>query len=117
LEELPPIQHTYLAALAQDEPTIAAASTLVHAFTIMLRGRHGDELDAWITAATEGPVAELRSFARGLEKDKAAVQAGLTEEWSQGQVEGQIHRLKFLKRSMSGRASFPVLRQRVLRRV
>ena len=73
-------------------------------------------MDDWIKRAKESGIAELRSFAKGLLKDYDAVLAGLTLPWSQGQTEGQIQRLKFLKRQMYGRASFPVLRQRVLRR-
>ena len=82
----------------------------------MLRTRQGAHLDDWIKRAKESGIPELRSFAKGLLKDYDAVLAGLTLPWSQGQTEGQIQRLKFLKRQMYGRASFPVLRQRVLRR-
>jgi hypothetical protein len=85
-------------------------------FCQMLRSRQGARLDDWIQQAKESGIAELRSFAKSLLKDYDAVKAGLTLEWSQGQTEGQIHRLKFLKRQMYGRASFPVLRQHVLRR-
>ena len=86
------------------------------AFCQMLRTRQGEHLDDWIKRAKESGIPELRSFAKGLLKDYDAVKAGLTLEWSQGQTEGQIQRLKVLKRQMFGRASFPVLRQRVLRR-
>lgn len=54
------------------------------------------------------------SFARSLRRDYEAVRATLSYEWSQGQVEGQITRLKLLKRQMYGRASFDLLKQRVL---
>ncbi len=56
----------------------------------------------------------MRRFAKGLEKDLSAVHAGLTESWSNGPVEGFIHKLKLIKRSMYGRASFGLLRSRVL---
>jgi transposase len=55
-------------------------------------------LDAWITQAKNSDISELRAFAKGLQKDYEAVKAGLRVEWSTGQVEGQIHRLKRLKR-------------------
>jgi len=58
--------------------------------------------------------ADLRRFAAGLLLDKAAVQAGLTLEWSSGQTEGQINRLKTVKRQMYRRAGFALLRQRML---
>ncbi len=57
----------------------------------------------------------MRHFAKGLRKDLSAVRAGLTERWSNGPVEGFIHKLKLIKRSMYGRASFALLRRRVLR--
>jgi transposase len=59
-------------------------------------------------------VPELRQFAAGIQRDKAAVQAGLSLPYSTGPVEGHINRLKLIKRSMYGRAEFDLLRQRVL---
>ncbi len=56
----------------------------------------------------------MRSFARGIRKDLAAVSAGIGGPWSNGQLEGQINRLKMLKRQMFGRAGFDLLRARVL---
>jgi transposase len=56
----------------------------------------------------------MRRFAKELKKDLATVRAGLTESWSNGPVEGFIHKLKLIKRSMYGRASFALLRSRVL---
>ena len=61
-----------------------------------------------------GSIDALAQFARGLQADLAAVTAGLTLEWSNGVTEGQIHRLKLVKRQGYGRASFPLLRQRLL---
>ncbi|HEU5384044.1 MAG TPA: transposase [Ktedonobacteraceae bacterium] len=60
-------------------------------------------------------IPELSRFANGLERDKAAVLAGLTLVHSNGQVEGQVTRMKLIKRMMFGRAGFVLLRQRVLR--
>ncbi len=58
---------------------------------------------------------ELHGFTKGLKKDEAAVRAALRLEWSNGQVEGQVNRLKTIKRQMFGRAKFDLLRQRVLK--
>jgi transposase len=58
--------------------------------------------------------SQLSSFAAGLRRDWAAVKAAFSSPWSQGQVEGQINRLKMLKRQMYGRASFALLRSRTL---
>ncbi len=81
----------------------------------MLRTRQGEGLADWLAEADASAVAELRAFAAGLRADEAAVQAGLTEPWSTGPVEGQITRLKRIKRQGYGRAGFALLRQRVLR--
>jgi transposase len=59
-------------------------------------------------------IPDLRRFAAGLRLDLAAGQAGLIEEWSNGQTEGHINRLTTLKRQMDGRAQFDLLRQRFL---
>ncbi len=59
-------------------------------------------------------IPEMKSFVNGVERDKEAVATALTYEWSQGQVEGQINRLKLIKKQMYGRANFDLLRQRVL---
>jgi transposase len=56
----------------------------------------------------------METFAAGLEQDGAAIRAALTTSWSSGQAEGQITRLKMLKRQTYGRAHFDLLRQRVL---
>ena len=72
------------------------------------------ELDAWLTDARASGIGAVETFAAGLEQDGAAVRAALTEPWSSGQAEGQINRLKMLKRQSYGRASFDLLRRRVL---
>jgi transposase len=115
-EERRPKEVASLARLRQADPAIEQTYHVTAAFCQMLRTRQGEPLDDWIKRAKESGIPELRSFAKGLLKDYDAVKAGLTLSWSQGQTEGQVHRLKFLKRQMYGRASFPVLRQRVLRR-
>lgn len=56
----------------------------------------------------------MRRYAAGLKKDIDAVRAGLTERWSNGPVEGFVHKLKLLKRQGYGRANFDLLRSRTL---
>jgi len=80
----------------------------------MLREREGERLDTWLAEAASCEVAAMQRFAVGLSDDYAAVQAGLTLPYSNGQLEGQVNRLKAIKRQMYGRASFALLRQRVL---
>jgi transposase len=71
-------------------------------------------LEAWLAAARMSGVRAIESFAAGLEQDGTAIRAALTTPWSSGQAEGQITRLKMLKRQTYGRAHFDLLRQRVL---
>lgn len=92
-------------------PELGALHTAARGFRLLFDAHDGDGLDAWLRDAAHGPLA---SFARGLRRDVAAVQAAITEPWSQGQVEGQVHRLKLVKRTMYGRAGFALLRRRVL---
>ena len=87
---------------------------MIHTFLRMVRERRGDALEAWMAEATHSGIAELARFARGLQDDLSAITAGLTLEWSNGVTEGQIHRLKLLKRQGDGRAGFTLLRQRIL---
>ena len=108
-------QQNYLTQLCEADPQIAQASALITEFTTMLRERTGDHLDTWLQKVEEQEVSELKSFALGLKRDYDAVKAGLTLSWSQGPVEGHVHRLKLLKRQAYGRASFEMLRKRVLR--
>jgi transposase len=107
-------QKAYLARLCQADQEIAQTYELIQDFTTMLRERQGEQLDSWLSVVKEQGVAELQSFAQGLERDYDAVKAGLTLEWSQGAVEGHVHRLKLIKRQAYGRAGFDHLRKRVL---
>ena len=84
-------------------------------FLVMLRHREGERLPAWSERAAGGGVDELARFAAKLKEDLAAVQAGLTLRHSNGQTEGQVTRLKLVKRQGDGRAKVDLLRKRVLR--
>jgi transposase len=109
-------QKKYLTQLCEGDQEIREANELILEFTTMLRERKGERFDAWLEKVEQQGISELRSFAQSLKKDYDAVKAGLTVEWSQGQVEGQVHRLKLIKRQMYGRGSFKILRKRVLQR-
>ncbi|SEP51280.1 Transposase, partial [Methylobacterium sp. ap11] len=90
---------------------LVEARSLVSAFQAMVRERRHADLDGWIERAA---ASLLGSFAAGLVKDKAAVAAALTEPWSNGQTEGQITRLKLVKRQMFGRANLDLLEARLV---
>jgi transposase len=103
-----------LTAIRESKEELERAYQLIQAFRAMVRERQGDRLDAWLASVAESRLAELQTFALGIERDKAAVQAGLTLPYSNGLLEGHTNRLKLIKRSMYGRAKFDLLRQRVL---
>src|SRR5215510_9043925 len=105
---------TYLDELCQVDTHIARAYTLSQDFFTLVRERQGEALEAWMAEAIDSGVAVLVRFARGLQDDLRAIIAGLTLEWSNGVTEGQIHRLKLLKRQSYGRAGMALLRQRIL---
>jgi transposase len=71
-------------------------------------------LEGWLKDARKSGVAAVTTFAAGLQQDGAAVKAALTTPWSSGQTEGQVGKLKLLKRQTFGRSSFDLLRRRVL---
>jgi transposase len=113
-DQLAEEDRAYLRRLCDHEPTIALAYEMAQEFADMARKRTGQRFDAWLTGATTSGITELDRFARGLTDDRAAVEAGLMLEWSNGQTEGQVNKLKLLKRSMYGRANFDLLRLRLL---
>ncbi|MGH7869538.1 MAG: transposase [Candidatus Dormibacteraceae bacterium] len=87
---------------------------LVQTFALMLRKRQGERLETWLEQVRTSQIPELLRFAKGIERDQGAVQAALTLPYSNGVVEGHVHRLKLIKRQGYGRAAFPLLRRRVL---
>jgi hypothetical protein len=95
-------------------PAVQTAYTLGLEFLRMVRQRDGESLDAWLQQAHASAIPEVQRFAVGLERDGAAVRAALTLPHNNGQVEGQVNRLKLIKRLAYGRAKFDLLRQRVL---
>jgi transposase len=100
--------------LLQAEPELKAVVTLAQDFAALLRERRAEDLDAWLTAARESGLRALRSFAVSIGQDYAAVEAAASLSWSNGPTEGNINRLKLLKRQMYGRAKLDLLRQRLL---
>jgi transposase len=80
-----------------------------------VRERDPAGLAPWLEEARRSGLAEFREFAAGVERDRAAVEAALELAVSNGQTEGQITKLKLLKRAAYGRASLTLLRARLLR--
>jgi transposase len=103
-----------LAQLQAQEGEVAEAITLTQDFATLVRQRQPAQLDAWLERAATSTVQAFARLASSLRDDYAAVKAGVTLPWSTGPVEGQINRLKMLKRQMFGRANIDLLRLRVL---
>ena len=97
-------------------PVLERALNLSEELAGMFRQTITKPLIGWIKEAEESEIGELRSFARSLRQDQAAVQAAMTEPGSNGPVQGQVNRLKVIKRTMYGRAGFDLLRVRVRRK-
>jgi transposase len=107
----PPEAGQFLAELYRRSQEIAAAATVARQFSKMIRQSNRRLWRNWLKAALKTPLA---GFAKQLSRDQDAVRAALRLPWSNGQVEGQVHRLKLIKRQMYGRAKFDLLRLRVL---
>jgi transposase len=113
--ELEAEERRFLERLQTRCPELRTAAVLGREFAAMVSERREEAWEAWLAKATAaGATKELRSFAENLQKDEAAVRAALRLEWSNGQVEGQVNRLKTIKRQRYGRAKFDLLRKRVL---
>jgi len=100
-----------VAAIEAGVPSLVEARGIIAAFQAMIRKRSLGLLDAWIEGARSSIVA---SFVNGVVKDKAAVSAAITSAWSNGQTEGQITKLKLVKRQMYGRGKIDLLEARVV---
>jgi transposase len=107
-------EETALAHIRAVHTDLAEAIALSERFAAMIRARQVDSFDGWMAEAHISTVREIQQFARNLRNDEAAVRNALWYSHSNGQVEGQVHRLKLVKRSMYGRAKFDLLRLRVL---
>jgi transposase len=97
--------------IEQGLPALTAARDLVDRFHAVIRTRAADELDAWVVAARD---SLLSSFANRIAADRDSVHAALVHPWSNGQTEGQITKLKLVKRQMYGRAKLDLLSARLL---
>jgi len=102
-------------AICRRCPTLANAAELSHAFCDLIKQREAAGLSNWIAQASAATVTSgVRRFAIGLLADLPAIEAALKLPWSNGQTEGQVNRLKLLKREMYGRAKLDLLGQRFL---
>jgi transposase len=103
-----------LARLRGQDTSLAEAVDLAEEFAGLIRARQPERLDPWLARARDGGLPAFRGFAKRLGADEAAVRAAAMLPWSTGQVEGQINRLKTIKRQMYGRAKLDLLGRRFL---
>jgi transposase len=111
---LEPGERQALARIQQVDAGVANVHQLVQSFQAMVRRQQPEKLRAWLDNVIATEIEALITFASGIELDFTAVLNALRLPWSSGQTEGQVNRLKFVKRQMFGRASFDLLRRRVL---
>ena len=100
--------------LRTQHDALTEAITLAEEFVTLIRAGEPERLDPWLTQAQDSVLPAFRNFARKIDNDYDAVRAAVTSPWSTGQVEGQINRLKMIKRQMLGRASFDLLNRRFI---
>ncbi len=100
-----------VAAIEGGVPLLVEAREIVAAFQSMIRKKTAEELEPWLQVAKVSLVA---SFANGVVKDRNAVIAAITLPWSNGQTEGQITKLKLVKRQMYGRGKLDIFQARVI---
>jgi hypothetical protein len=95
-------------------PELQATAAHVHDFADLMHKHRGDRLLDWMHRVKADNLPALHSLLTGLRRDLDAVTAGLTLSWSSGPVEGNVNRIKTIKRQMYGRANFDLLRKRIL---
>jgi transposase len=107
-------QSTNLDELKASAPDFATMRQLAMRFRGLLRGGTVEKLDAWLDDAHKCGIYGMRRFVRTLRQDIEAVRNAILEPWSNGQTEGQINKLKTLKRAMDGRTNIDLLRARMM---
>jgi transposase len=101
--------------LLEAAPAVQQALDAIAAFRQLLQDRDSSGLEPWLRLAEASALPEIRSFAATLRRDQPAVQAALDYSWSSGRIEGQITKIKVVKRQMFGRGSLDLLKRRVMR--
>jgi transposase len=100
--------------LRTQHAALSEAIILAEEFVAMIHAGEPERLRPWLTQAWDSTLPAFRNFARKLDSDYDAVRAAVTSHWSTGQVEGQINRLKMIKRQMFGGASFDLFNRRFI---
>ncbi len=112
--DLNPEEQAALEQVLAEDAELASGYALLQRFRKLIAARDLAALGPWLADARTSTLPSFAALANGLTADLAAVEAALTTSWSNGQTEGQVQRLKLIKRQMYGRAKFDLLRRRVL---
>ena len=112
--KLKPDEKKFLASLSQVNEQIGELIRLSRELVEIIKRQDENGLTVWLDRARSSQVKEMRGFAFGIIKDEAAVRQAVTSQWSNVQTEGQVNRLKTIKRQMYGRANFDLLKARVI---
>lgn len=112
-DRLDDVERTALDQMRNACADVPVAYSLAQQFGELVRGRHADLFDGWLTSVGTCGIAELTTFAAGLRRDEKAVRMALSTEWSNGQTEGQVTKLKLLKRQGFGRSKLDLLSKRL----
>jgi transposase len=113
-EDRKPEEQRRLDAIRASSAEVTSSLDLADQFAGLIRRWAGEGLSTWLAKGEASSCLELRQFAAGIRSDEEAVKGAVSERWSNGPVEGHVNRLKAIKRQMYGRASFLLLRARVL---
>lgn len=113
-EDLGDEERAALEVVLAEDDTLAVGHQLLQRFRALVAARSVSDLTTWLVDAETSGLAPFESLVTGIRSDYAAVEAALTTTWSNGPVEGHVHRVKLIKRQGYGRAGFALLRRRVL---
>jgi transposase len=103
-----------LLTFLKEETDLEKAWDLAQRFRETLAQKDVSKFQGWLAECLKSEVAELVSFGKGLQSDQAAIEAGISSRWSNGQTEGWVNKVKLIKRQLYGRGSFELLRRKVL---
>lgn len=107
-------ENDYIRKLCEISPKVEIIRQIGNKFQQIVKEKRGDLFDDWLAEVKQSSIKDFENWASGLLADEAAVRNALASKWSNGQVEGQVNRLKTIKRQMYGRANFDLLRARVI---
>lgn len=117
-ERLTDEERAIVRRLLDADETVSAAYTLVQRFRTALKAKDAEGMETWLADAQSSGIPSLAGVANGMLADHAAVAAAVTEPWSNGTVEGHVHKVKpgtrWVQRQGYGRAAFALLRLRLL---